>query len=233
MKQAVGFRNIGKNQQHEVTLIGVTEHGYDLASSVNTQNIIAGYAEETIYDCWAEAKKILETKGFEDTTGFFCVIEGKIVKCDYLCLTLWEAIQQRDKGKKTGEYLAAIIDHKCKLFETAKREYQWHGTPKSVIAMLNTAMEIQNFHFQLFLLEQVHPQYSAGTKRMHKDKNIKSEVQIEAEKKYREYRLENRTKENCYKLTATWLAKKFPTEKTPKAGTIKKAILRDEHLKSL
>ncbi len=150
----VKFGNHGRKKQHETTLIELYELPFDIGAPTSNK---PSYAESLVTDCHMQAKEYLKTKGFEDTNGYFDVINGEIVKCDHERLSLLGAIEERDKSGQEGEYLAAKIDHYCRMLPN-----KLPPTHTKCSEVFDIILLIQNYHFQLYLLEQVHPQYSAG-----------------------------------------------------------------------
>jgi hypothetical protein len=102
--QKVKFRNVGRKQQHEVTLFSLGYYCDEIEHS--------GLAIELINHAYNQALSYLIEKGFEEPHGLFYLTNGKIVKgMDKVpYYPLWGAIEERDKKRgQTGEYLAALI----------------------------------------------------------------------------------------------------------------------------
>lgn len=166
----IKFKNIGKNNQHEVTLINIIEHNVDIASALKeTKNTAQSYAEKRLTYWWEQAKEYLANKGFKDTNGYFIVNEKEIVPSS-MGLPLWAAIQEKDQPSvsnpqnsqgQSGEYIAALIDHKCKMLANT-----WPPHEAKCSATLHVAIQICELFNQLHLLDNIHPQYSAGKSRV-------------------------------------------------------------------
>lgn len=210
----VKFGNHGRKKQHETTLIELYEKPFDIAASTGNKPT---YAESLVADCHMQAKEYLKIKGFEDTNGYFDVINGKIVKCDHMRLSLLGAIEERDKRGQGGEYLAAKIDHYCKMLPNKLPPIHTECSEVFDIILL-----IQNYHFQLYLLEQISPQYSAGQKKMPKTIEKRSRYEAMVLELFKECKRRNPTftKEDCYLNIYNQLEKTYK-EDAPKASVIK------------
>ncbi len=105
----IKFDNIGRTKQHEVTLFELYESPFEFNDQATPQS----FAEQRLTYYAMNAQEYLKLKGFDDTTGYFDVINGKIERVEHVCLSLFAAIEKRDKsyGGQTGEYLAALFDH--------------------------------------------------------------------------------------------------------------------------
>ena len=172
----IKFQNIGREKKHEVTLFEL----YEIPVEINGINNAQSFAERRLTFYWMQAQEYLKIKGFEDTTGYFRVIDGAVINSDTVWQPLFAAIEERDlsNGGQTGEYLAALIDHKSRMLLNA-----WPPTHTEYSVILNEVMLIQEYFFRLFILDEVHPQYSAGKNRTHAGNEVKnkSEFMMEAE----------------------------------------------------
>lgn len=219
MPKEIKFRNIGRTKQHEVTLFKF----YELLAKIDNDLNEQSFAERRLTFYMQHAQDYLERKGFNDTTGHFCITNGKVVKSDEVWLPLFAAIEERDRvtGGQTGEYLAALIDHKCRMLLNA-----WPPIHNECSAVLDTVMLIQEYFFRLFLLDEVHALYSAGRHRTHEvnEEKNKQNFMEEAQKICRDYRGKGENKKNCYKKTSEDLIIEYgnsaPSEHTIKSWFI-------------
>lgn len=219
----IKFANVGRNKRHEVTLVNIAERNVDMTAilegNLKSQQ---SFADENLTHYWNQAREYLKAKGFKDIDGHFKVINGEVVQVNKPWMPLWSAIRERDKAKggQTGKFLAAIIDHRYKTLLNGG----WPPRPEDFSAVLDIAMEIQSYFFQLYLLTIIQPQYSAGKARTHEAneaKNLKSIYFSDAEAIYRKYRAKSYSKESCYQQTSNELKKNNPDKITPQAATIK------------
>ena len=168
-----------------------------------------------------EAKFYLKSKGYEDTTDLFEVVNGKIKKAiTTLGIPLVEAIKQRDEkqGGQTGEYLAALIDYYCQTIKNS-----WPPEHHACSAILDYALLIQQSYFHWYLLEDIHAPFSAGNSRINEENYMKPYYEEEAKNYFLELRKGDKKlkKEKCYMKIADELKKKHPHDPTPTASTIK------------
>ena len=218
----VPFRDIGRRKQHKVTLIGYGECKFDIAAKPSDQS----YAESMLADSHRQALEYLKNKGFDDATGLFHVVNGGVerwtegMENKINAMPLVFAIKERDKKKgQAGEFLAALIDHKCRTLLNGG----WPPDPRNFSAVLDLTVEIQHYFFQLYLLDNVHPQYSAGKSRVqpaNEARNLLPHYQAETKALYKKYTSEGYSKNKTYSLVAEILKEKYPKKNTPKASTI-------------
>jgi hypothetical protein len=220
--RAIKFANVGRKKQHEVTLFGFGERPFDIKKSLCQQN---SYAMETIQHCYDQAIAVLTKNGINEIeeNNLYHVVDGKVVPWPPETghpmdgMPLVAAIQERDKEKgQTDDYLAALIVYHANILHIALFE---PNPPHDFI--LDTCLLIQDTFFRLILLANVQAQYSAGVARTHEANsaiNLRSRFEQEAEQIYRKYR-EKFSKNKSYELTAKQLHKKYPNERTPKAGS--------------
>ena len=239
-QKKVKFKNKGRNNQHEITLFEVNTCDVKmsdiLADCTNDMNAQT-YAEKALTHYWEQSKEYLKAYGFEEPEGYFKLINGEILKSETLWMPLWAVIEERNNslGGQRGDYLAAIIEHKSRTLLG-----NWPPNPNNYSAVLDNVMQIQEFFFQLFLLEKVHAQYSAGNSRIEnaqEEKNKRKKFEVEAEKifkKIKEEKIKNKikySKEACYAGTENRL-KELYGKKGPKASAIKSWFKSREDLKT-
>lgn len=223
--QPVKFRKVGAKEQHEVNLFGIATKPADFSDSGNAQ--VSALTE--IYD---DAVAYLQQKGIADPTGLFHVVDDRVerwiegVHPAISAMPLVAAIEQRDKmGGQTGEFLAAMIVHRGGQIQIALNRFRSGDKSEGNLAFIvETALMMQGNHFQLYLLERVHSQYSAGkarTNEANEERNLATPFQSDAEDLFRQLRAQSHSKERCYELIAERLKQSNPGKKTPKAGTIK------------
>ncbi|MHB1221273.1 MAG: hypothetical protein ACYC0J_04695 [Gammaproteobacteria bacterium] len=206
----VKFANIGCKKQHKVELIKIADRDFDLQDFAESSQ---SPAEELLTHYQASAITYLKNKGFEEISGVFRYQDGRIIKIDdHLGMPLFAVIQERDKNEQTSEYIAAKITFLCE-----RLILKWPPEHSYCSEALNQAMLIQNLFFQFYLLENVHPQYSAGKARAG---NRSNPYKNEAEKTYKHYRLTGLKKSECYRKTAKKLKKLYP-DSAPTEATIK------------
>lgn len=220
----IKFKNVGRKQQHEITLFAVGEREFDFEGLKPEQS----FAEETLTHIHMQALRLLKERGIESVESLYYLNKNKEIvvwkqeedsnELDRMILV--SAIEKRDKlrGGQTGEYLAALIDQHCRTLLNGG----WPPLPENHSAVLDLAMEIQDLFFKLYLLENIHPKYSAGNSRVdeaHDERNL-THFKPEAEAIYISCRKNRVNKKNSYAETASELKRRHPTRKTPKAGTI-------------
>ena len=71
----VNFGNHGRKKQHETTLIELHERPFDIGASIGDKPT---YAEDLLTYYHMGAKEYLKAKGFEETSGYFKVIDRKL-----------------------------------------------------------------------------------------------------------------------------------------------------------
>lgn len=224
----VKFANVGRKKQHKVTLFKMLELPFEIDQSDSR----LPFSESRINHYYTHSIEYLKARNIHDIDGYFCVVDGEVKKCDQdqrhplPAMPLWAAIEERDKSRKgqTGDYLAALIIHKCKLLENVLYEIAMQNRHKELAGVvLDTSMEVQELFFRLYLLENVHSQYSAGESRTveaNRQHALKDKFENEAEDLFREYR-RNHTKESSYEKVANRLKKLHQGIKTPSKATIK------------
>lgn len=219
MFEKIEFRNVGRTKQHEITLFEF----YELLAKIDDNVTGQGFAERRLTFYHQHARDYLERKGFDDTTGHFCVTDGKVIRSDKIWLPLFAAIEERDRatGGQTGEYLAALIDHKCRTLLNT-----WPPNHNECSAVLDSVVLIQEYFFRLFLLDEVHALYSAGQHRTHEanEEKNKYEFMLEAETIGRAHRKKGKNKESCYLKISTELKAKYG-DIAPGKSAIKKWFL--------
>lgn len=229
MNNKVIFKNVGRRSQHKVTLFEICQKKIDISDSDSSTQ---SYAEQMLTHYENEAKDYLKAKGFEDTTGLFQVTKSGEVKRYIVgmenvldALPLVAAIEERDrnKGGQTGDFLAASIDYYCQMIQNT-----WPPTHTDCSAVLDYVVLIQNYHFQLYLLENIQSRYSAGKTRTSeaiKARDMKSLYEQDAIRLFHEFRTNRNgkksSKEWCYQKIERELKKNNPDKETPKASTIK------------
>lgn len=213
-KRNISFENIGRRKQHDPNLIQLYEFHYDIGQHTSNNRT---YTEELLTHYHVTTRAYLKAKGFKETNGYFEVIDGKIVKCERVWKTLWAAIEERDGNNQSGEYLASLIEHNCRMLSG-----KWPPTHADCRETYDILMQIQNHYFQLYLLEQVHPQYSAGKKRMPESRSKRSDFEAKAIRIFKKLKIDNPKlkKEDCYRHTEIKLKEKYG-DNIPKASTIK------------
>jgi hypothetical protein len=159
--QKIKFKKVGRDHKHTVTLFGLGKRPFDITAPQSEQS----FAEESLTHYHTQALEYLKSRGFDDPQGWFQIINGKIKRwtegADHPAnaMPLWAAIEKRDKTRgQTGEYLAALIDHKCRTLLNGG----WPPRPQDHSAVLDQAMFIQILAFDLYLLENVQPAYSGS-----------------------------------------------------------------------
>lgn len=217
----VNFKNVGGKRQHPVTLFEIYQKPFSLREEIKQSD-----AEKMLTHCWSEAKIYLKENGFEDTTGLFININGKIeryreeMKKPLQAMPLAAAIEERDKNQgQTGEYLAALIDYNCQMIRST-----WPPTHENCSAVMDYIILIQNYHFQWYLLEKIQKKYSAGQARIEEaslEREMKSKYEGEAKELLQAYLKEGKTKEWSYKKVSKELKNRYLKDRTPTAGTIK------------
>jgi hypothetical protein len=164
--KVVKFADLDSKGKHKDTLTKIQERGISREDLFNEEwEGRQSYAEELLTLYHTQAMEYLKSKGFDDTSGLFCVLNGEVVrwrketgKLITDATSLFGAIQERDALLgQTGDYLAALIDHNCKMLLT-----KWPPTPDQFKGVLDTAMLVQNHFFYFYQREKLHFNFSIG-----------------------------------------------------------------------
>lgn len=219
MSKKIHFENTGRKKQHKITLFEITENSVDIAACLSSKSgSTQSYAKDRLSHYMTQAQAYLKDKGYDDISSHFRLINGEVVKCQpgEVWMPLWAVIEERDQPKgQTGELLAAVIDHTCRMLLTT-----WPPHPNEYIAFLGEAMRVQEHFFQLFLLENVQPQHSAGSSRTDEANQGFLRFKPDAKSEYHQLK-EKYSVLECSKRIFTKLKEKYPNENIPTAETIR------------
>lgn len=231
----INFTPIGR-RQYEDDLFDLEQHPVDFEKVFHSDDASKGYAEkhEQISFYWEQALDYLKNKGLEDTSGYFYVNNGQIerwsegIAAPYYSLAT--AIELRD-GKQgiTSDYIAALIDHNCKLFYTAWNDIQLNGRTEIWGFILDTALHIQFLYVKLFSREHILLKYKVGERVLNSENSFPEYIVEKADSIFKELKSqvtkEERRLQWCYRETVKQLKEAFPNEATPEFEWIRKRFM--------
>ncbi len=221
----VEFENVGRNKQHKVDLFEVIEREFDIGNLPEN----GSYAECILKDMLKQCLNLLELNGIDPHYKFYYVKDKKInpweENCEELPLSLYGAVCERDAALGNGrseDYLASIV---VGIIDQIFSHFRGHTA--DTIAhywVLDQSLIAQKHFFDLHLLKNIHPAYSAGNSRYTEaardNHEATNRLKAIAEEKMIELRAKNYTKEKCYKLVAEYLASEYQEKRS--AATVKR-----------
>jgi hypothetical protein len=234
--RTISFAQVGKREQHSVTLFAIAERDFDLEEAGRG----ATYAIEAIDHYRERCEQLLEASGIELGHSLYVVDAGRVVpfregthrNIDAQPLAL--AIKERDAGTgQNAQFLAAMILRHIDAAMSARQQIMLnrHGAAHHD-AVLDNCMLAQTYFFDLILLD-AQSKYSAGTARIDAiiaRKSKRAKYECEARELLVKLLSEGKSKERSYKHVAVRLKKTYG-KCAPSENTIKIWLKGDKSLR--